>query len=78
MFNHQISAQTCTQIMKNAKQEGLQKHVCAKYVGLFDLFFDWLEDRFFNDFWSMLGPTWPPKPHQNRLKFYEKCIEKLH
>ena len=32
-------------------------------------------DRFLIDFWSILEPTWPPKPLQNRPKIDQKSIK---
>ena len=42
----------------------------------FDHVFDGLANRFLTDFWSILGPTWPPKSTQNLPKIDQKSIKK--
>ena len=42
----------------------------------FDHVFDGLANRFLTDFWSILGPTWPPKSTKNRPKIDQKSIKK--
>ena len=39
-------------------------------------FFDWLCGRVLVPFGTNLGPTWPPKPSQNRFKLVSKSIKK--
>ena len=40
-----------------------------------DHFFDWLWGRVLLPFGANLGPTWPPKPSQNRPKLAPKSIK---